>query len=126
MKTYEVTLARLAWIKGSVTVKAESWGDAFVKAKAIDDQAAWPVDENGDTLIGFGDVEIDSAYCPSEADGYHEGEAPAADVEVYRAAPQMLQMLVDLLKPGATSGATIEAGRDMLANLGRDVRKVEG
>ena len=92
-KTYEVTLARLAWIKSSVTVNAESWEDAFAKAKEIEDQADWPIDENGDVVIGFGDVEIDSAYCPSESEGHHEGEAPAADVMVYKAAPKLLEAL---------------------------------
>lgn len=38
------------------------------------------------------------------------------------AAPDMLAALIDLLKPGSVNGAIIEAGRDLLARLGHDVR----
>jgi hypothetical protein len=35
MKTYEVTLARLASITGSVLVEADNWEDAFAIAKSV-------------------------------------------------------------------------------------------
>ena len=38
------------------------------------------------------------------------------------AAPDMLAVLVDLLKPGSVNGGVIESGRDLLARLGHDVR----
>lgn len=39
---------------------------------------------------------------------------------------EMLAMLVDLLKPGRVNGGVIEAGRDLLARLGHDVRGMPG
>lgn len=38
------------------------------------------------------------------------------------AAPEMLALLVDILKPGSVNGGVIEQGRDLLARLGHDVR----
>lgn len=89
MKTYTVTLAQLAWIKGSIVIEADSYDEAFAKAKVDSFRADWPVNENGDEVVGFGDIEIDSAYCADEAETDHEGEPPRADTSVYKAAPLM-------------------------------------
>lgn len=49
-----------------------------------------------------------------------------ANAKLIAAAPEMLQMLVDLLKPGSVNGGLIEAGRDLLERLGHDVRAEDG
>lgn len=47
-------------------------------------------------------------------------------VDRWNAHPKLVATLVDLLKPGAVNGAVIERGRDLLAELGHNVRKMEG
>lgn len=42
------------------------------------------------------------------------------------AAPDMLDMLADLLKPGSVNASVIEDARDLIARLGRDVRPKAG
>ncbi|WPE19916.1 hypothetical protein [Shinella zoogloeoides] len=49
-------------------------------------------------------------------------EVEIADAELFAASHEMLAMLIDLLKPGNVNGGIIEAGRDLLARLGHDVR----
>ncbi|NEI71006.1 hypothetical protein GR212_15615 [Rhizobium lusitanum] len=61
------------------------------------------------------------AAVPIEVDGYgrEEGEA---NCRIMTAAPEMLQVLIDLLKPGNVNAGVIEVGRDLLARLDHDVR----
>lgn len=94
-KSYQVTLAQLAWIKGTLlTIEAQSWEEAFAKAKASQgDGANWPVDEDGDEVRGFGDIEIDRAYCEDEPETDHDGEEASAPSAVYAAAPLMADAL---------------------------------
>jgi hypothetical protein len=41
---------------------------------------------------------------------------------VHLAAGEMLELLKDILRPGSTNAAVLEAGREMLSRLGHDVR----
>jgi len=96
MKTYSVTLAQIAWIKGTIVVEADSYAEAFERAKADSDKASWPVDEDGDGVVGFTTAEVDRAYCEDESEPDHEGEPISADTTAYRAAPAMLAALKDI------------------------------
>lgn len=114
MKQYQITLAQLAWIKGTVYgIGAESWEEAFAIAKKHNgDSAEWPIDEDGDEVRGFGDIEIYRAYCAEETETDHDGEPPAADVLVYKAAPALaaaLKALVDTITLTSSGHCQVES-----------------
>jgi hypothetical protein len=52
----------------------------------------------------------------------HTEKDAAEIVQLKTSVENMLNLLVNLLKPGSVNGAVIEEGRDLLASLGRDVR----
>ena len=97
-------------------------------------EAVYPGDQNGEPLPYPGDwrqahdiligVDSDGTW------GRWEITCHMLDLQadpLRDAAPDMLAVLRDLLTPGRTSAGSIEAGRDLLARLGHDVRaKAEG
>lgn len=57
-----------------------------------------------------------------EASGTAAVALQRAQDPVHLAAGEMLELLKDILRPGSTNAAVLEAGRDMLARIGHDVR----
>lgn len=125
MKSYTVTLAAFATIRGSIKVEAESVNDAIEKAVGAADQANWPITEDGDSMgVDPGHAYAHYVYS-DDLDRYPKfghGLSPEIAAKIALA---KLQEARDLLKIAGAPRA-MERVRLAITSVGGAVRHARG
>lgn len=105
-----------------LTIYREQMRDGVSLANSYRDEEGEPyLDENPETLVDLEDL-IETLNSERDWAGVAELIESELESEVLEAAPEMVNILIDLLKPGNVNASVIEVGRDLLARIGHDVR----